>query len=322
MGSVPKVDIIIPVYNDPEGVETTLQSLIKQTYPEDKFQIYVVDNDSTDATPQIVQRFQEEAPNIVNLLYETEIQSSYAARNKGIKESSGDIIAFIDADMVVDEIWLERIVDSIQSRNASVMGCAVEVTSNNIEPSIFELYNMQTGFPIKRFIEQDHFVPTCCLVVRRGVFQDVGLFDDRLISGGDKEFGTRVYEAGYTIHFEPSITMYHPARDSLRAHLAKGYRLGRGKIQQATLYPDRFMTKSNLNPRFYLPSAPNRLRKKCRDYPALTITEKLGLYVILYLRTSLAYMAGRVAESIRPSKELKRPPRHLSDEFTTEVMSE
>lgn len=308
------VSVIIPVYNDADGLHLTLESLVSQTYPVTQHEIIVVDNGSTDQTQSVTLNFSEDFPNIT-LVVEDEIQSSYAARNAGIMESSGEIIAFIDADMVVDETWIEQIVDSVQSCNSSVIGCAVEVISNNDDPNIFEIYNIQTGFPIRRFIEQDHFVPTCCLVVKRDVFHDVGLFDDRLVSGGDKEFGTRVFEAGYTIQYNPSITMYHPARDTLRSHLAKGFRIGRGAIQRSQLYPARLGTKSNLDPRFYLPPLPSRLRKKCCEYESLSLREKLGIYLILYLRSSLSYMLGRLAETIFPSKELDRPPAHLSQKL-------
>ena len=93
--------------------------------------------------------------------------------------------------------------------DADYMDCNVELTLPD-NPSLPVRYDHHTGFPIEAYLTHQQFAPTCCLFVRRSVFNDVGLFDNRLESGGDKEFGNRVDEAGYDLHFAEDVTMYHP----------------------------------------------------------------------------------------------------------------
>jgi hypothetical protein len=121
------------------------------------------------------------------------------------------------------------------------MGCNVELTLPD-DPSLAARYDHHTGFPVEQYLESQRFAPTCCLFVRRAVFEDVGLFDHRLESGGDKEFGNRVHDAGYELHFAADVTMYHPTRNSLRAHVKKELRVGRGLCQLQRYHPDRYGT--------------------------------------------------------------------------------
>ena len=252
----PKISVIIPVYNDPDGIQSTLNSLLAQTII--NYQVVVVDNNSTDRTPDIVQTYEEDHDHIT-LYHEREIQSSYAARNTGIRHTDSDILAFVDSDMTVPEDWLESALETFQTTDADYMGCNVELTPPT-NPPLAARYDYHTGFPIKGYLEHQQFAPTCCLFVRREVFEDVGLFDHRLISGGDKEFGNRVSNAGYTQQFAEDVTMYHPTRNSLDALVSKDLRVGRGLCQLQRCHPDRYGTPG-------IPPRPTGLKRPAQNLP-------------------------------------------------------
>lgn len=233
--SVSYISVILPVYNDPSGLQTTVNSLLGQS-TDLKYHITVVDNNSTDRTPDIVDSYDDDQ---LFLTYETDIQSSYAARNTGIRNTDTEILVFVDADMTVPEDWLESALSTFQNQDADYMGCNVELTLPN-NPTLAARYDHHTGFPVRQYLEHQHFAPTCCLFVRREVFEDVGLFDHRLISGGDKEFGNRVHEANYDVHFAEDVTMYHPTRNTVRELVTKDRRVGRGLCQLQRYHPDRY----------------------------------------------------------------------------------
>lgn len=109
---VPVVSIVIPVYNDSNGIRITLDSLLSQSYPVENREIIVVDNGSTDETRDMIYQFVE-AYDRIHLLVENAVQGSYAARNKGIRNANEEIIAFLDADVPVDHNWLERGVEYV-----------------------------------------------------------------------------------------------------------------------------------------------------------------------------------------------------------------
>ncbi len=259
----PHISIIVPVYNDPDGVDATLSSLSSQTTAH-PHEIAVVDNNSTDRTPDVVRTYQQTHDHI-HLYQETEIQSSYAARNKGIKHTNADLLAFLDADMTVPESWIDDALNMAENTDGNYVGCNVELTLPK-EPSLAAQYDHHTGFPVKQYISQQHFVPTCCLLVSRQVVEDIGPFDHRLVSGGDKEFGNRVYNAGYDLHFAEDVTVYHPTRNSIHDHIKKDLRVGKGLCQLQHHYPDRYGSPG-IPPR---PSGIKRPRRTLSIYNRLT----------------------------------------------------
>jgi glycosyltransferase involved in cell wall biosynthesis len=231
------ISVIIPVYNDPDGIFDTLGALAAQTYARDAYEIIVVDNGSQDHTRDVVRTFEAQHPGLIKLVVEDKQRGSYAARNKGITNSNAEILVFVDADMWMAEDWLSRVAATMESKKIDYLACSVEIRTES--ESLVGQYNTWFGFQVRRYLEQDHFAPTCCLVVRRTVFQKVGLFDARLISGGDRLFGNRVYAARIDQHFAEDITLYHPARETLRSLTKKNVRIGRGNCQLSRRYPNR-----------------------------------------------------------------------------------
>ena len=140
------------------------------------------------------------------------------------------------------------------------MGCNVELTLPE-NPPLPARYDHHTGFPVEGYLESQHFAPTCCLLTRRAVFEDVGLFDHRLESGGDKEFGNRVHDAGHDQAFAEDVTMYHPTRDSIADLAAKDRRVGRGLCQLQRYHPDRYGTPG-------VPPRPSGIKRPDRDLHA------------------------------------------------------
>ena len=247
MDTLPFVSVVIPVYNDPDGIENTLKSITEQSYLNDNHEVIIVDNDSTDDTRRVAERVAERQSN-VRVIVEEEVQGSYAARNRGIDHAEGEILAFLDANMIVEGDWLESAVESIKRRKADYMACDVELYVDGGRETIAGAYNRRTGFPIEQYIERNHFAPTCCLFVRQWVVEEHGPFDARLVSGGDVEFGNRVHDAGIELEYEPTVTAYHPVRSSIRELLQKSFRVGKGSGQLARYYPDRFGHLGIINP--------------------------------------------------------------------------
>ena len=230
--SCPEVSVVIPVYNDPNGIRTTVRSVVEQNCDPENFEILVVDNGSTDRTPETVATLAAEH-DIVTALSEPSIQSSYAARNRGIEAARGEILAFIDADMWVSEDWIETVTNTMRRNDCEYAGCAVEVTTQSAKPTLAAQYNISTGFPVETYLNEGNFAPTGCLVTYSWVFEEVGLFEETMISSGDKEFGQRVHAHGIKQCFLREITVYHPARNSVIDLCAKAYRIGRGSTQLA-----------------------------------------------------------------------------------------
>jgi GT2 family glycosyltransferase len=278
----PSISVIIPVYNDPAGLQDTLQSLVVQEYP-GKFEIIVADNGSTDSTLQVAEKYCSRHEDLINIVVEDNIQSSYAARNRALEITRGSIIAFIDSDMTVEKDWLQKVNRSMEKHNADYLGCRVEIYSES--DSISAMHNKLSGFPMDEYVYKRHFAPTCCLIVRKEIFDYVGIFDSNLISSGDYEFGNRVFNAGYKLYYDPDIVMYHPARTSLKNLLKKSFRVGRGFYQLAVRYPE-LSKEMNRNAASCLSNSDDKswslftFRKESDMWTGLPLWKKAGVYVV------------------------------------------
>ncbi len=280
----PFVSVVIPVYNDPEGIRTTLDAVIDQTYSKARYEVLVVDNGSTDETGDVVEGYAERHPDLVQVVTEDEERSPAAARNSGIAAANGSIFAFIDTDMTVEETWLEHAVTSMESNEWDYMGCNVEIYVEDGKDTLTAKYSRIFGFPIQQSIEEQQFSSSGCLFVRREVFDEVGDFDERLFAGEDQEFGNRVYEAGFGQHFQPAITMYHPARSSPVSLLKNHFRLGRGRAQIQRYHSSRVKKPSVLNPRNYLPPHPLRFYRSVTEVTTLTWRDAFLLFCLAYTK--------------------------------------
>lgn len=278
----PLVSVIIPVYNDPDGLKDTLESLVVQDFPPENFEIIIADNGSTDDTLKVANEFIQKYPKLIRFVIEDKVQSSYAARNKGIKASKAPIIAFIDSDMTVEEDWLSRAIESMKKKKAEYLTCNIQIYHKGKE-SLVTKYNRLTGFTVKRNIDLKKFGLIGCTLVRREVFEDLGYFDARLISGGDMEFGNRVYDSGRKLHFDPDIVMYHPARSSLRSLLKKSFRTGKGLGQLQRYYPKRYGRSFFGNFAAFLPAATWKFKDKINSLDELGIYEKFMFFLINFL---------------------------------------
>ncbi len=280
------VSTVIPVYNDSTGLETTLESVLTHTTgPE----IVVVDNNSSDETPDIAAEYAEAHEN-VSLVFEQDVQSSYAARNTGLEHASGDVICFLDADQRVTEGWLESVLEQMVDREGHYLAPNIELQLPD-DPSPTARYNYVSGFPIEGFLEKHHYAPTSCLFVTRDVLEDVGRFDERLVSGGDLEFGNRVYDAGYDLVYAPDATVIHPTRDSFRSLFERNVRIGRGHCQLQRYYPDRYG-------RVGIPPRPSGIRRDQYD-----ASMNRTLYTAIAVAMTAARGTGYYRECARIARE-------------------
>lgn len=233
------ISVVIPVYNDPEGISRTIDSVLSRTQSSDLDEVIVVDNNSNDATGDVIKEFARDVE-LVKYACENNVQTSYAARNTGVERATGNYIAFLDADVTVSEGWLTAAIDEMNSAGVHYMGCAVEVVDKSDKPTVFSQYNQHSTFMIEDLIEKHGYAPTVCLFVTKELVSDVGQFDENLISTGDVEFGNRVKDGGYELHYTDRVTISHPARASFQSLVKRNIRIGRGHCQLQRNHPSRY----------------------------------------------------------------------------------
>lgn len=105
-----KISVIIPTYNEKEVLEDCIESLGAQTYKD--FEIVVVDDGSTDGTADILRNLKVTLPGFQ--FFEQKHEGPGAARNLGAKHAKGEILVFVDADMIFDKNFLSKLVEPIE----------------------------------------------------------------------------------------------------------------------------------------------------------------------------------------------------------------
>ncbi|MBE9209867.1 glycosyltransferase [Nostoc sp. LEGE 06077] len=209
--SIPFVSVLIPVFNDTERLIICLKALEKQTYPQELYEVVVIDNGSEESIKDAICPFKQ-----VQATCEAR-PGSYAARNKGISIAKGKIIAFTDSDCIPTSDWIEKGVSNLlNTANCGLVAGRIDFFFKNTDRlTPVELYeSIEFPFDQELNVKDKHFGVTANLFTFKHVIDKVGVFDEELKSGGDSQWGKRVFQAGYQQIYADDVCVKHPARNS------------------------------------------------------------------------------------------------------------
>jgi len=213
------ITVIIPTKNRCELIRELLNSLenlrgLTRIQPN----IIVGDNASSDSTPKIVEMRKTSFPTEL-LLLNVSSPGKSAVLNQAIRRSTGEVLAFLDDDVVVDSSWLEEIENFFQSNRAHCVGQGRIRTGlgDAPDPEIRRLLQRYRTIPELEFsndIGDLHSLNGANIAIRRTVFDRVGYFDERLGPGAsgtseDVELAQRIRKANMKIAYMNRAIVYH-----------------------------------------------------------------------------------------------------------------
>jgi glycosyltransferase involved in cell wall biosynthesis len=200
--SDPKVSVIIPVYNCERYLAQAIESVLAQTFQD--FEMFVVDDGSSDHSPEIIQRYVEEYPKKITYLEHPKHSNCgvSASRNLGIQHAVGQYIAFLDSD----DLWLSEklqlqvhVLDTYQ--DVGFTYCPIAVVDEKMNPTK-EMCGTSTygsGVPnevrniFEQLFSQEIVFQFCSTsLIRKHIFREVGLFDEDLGFGEDRVLSTKI----------------------------------------------------------------------------------------------------------------------------------
>jgi glycosyltransferase involved in cell wall biosynthesis len=217
----PFVSVVVPVYNAKSTIKLCIEALLAQDYPRPQMEIIIVDNNSKDNTAQLVSAYPE-----AKLLYETAIQGSYAARNKGI------------SDCVADPAWVTRLVESFADPKILGVGGQFKMAepTNMIEKMLAETSSLQGNYQE----ESGLFLPpifTGNTAYRKQVLDELGGFDSLLFTGGDVDLAWRLqHHHGNCVCYNPAAVTYYHHRTNLKEMKRQSRRYGIGEVYIDAMY--------------------------------------------------------------------------------------
>jgi len=202
MTQLPNVSVIVPVYNAQETVRDCIDSLLDLNYPKENLELIFVNNASTDKTPEILKQYS----NDIRILYEAK-KGPAAARNKGILNANGEVVAFTDSDCIVDQDWLLNLIPALQDPLVGIVGGTI--------------LSKRPHNAIERFGEHIHdhnkaineYKPPYAITMnwtsRLCVLKEMDLFDESFIRCEDVDLSYRIVQSGYILAFQPQAIVRH-----------------------------------------------------------------------------------------------------------------
>ena len=227
----PFISIVIPTRNEQKTLKDCLDSLTRLNYPKARREILVVDGMSTDNTRKIAGLYD-------TILVENPKRSHRSGVNLGFEKARGDIIAFTDADCIVDENWLQNSLKYFNRRVAGVSG-PIQIPS---QPSTFQqavafLFSLAVRVAKSSHKETQQAAqdvedfPTCNAIYRKIALKVVMPLDEELYGGSDLELNYRLRQAGYRLLATPDVRVQHCKRDTPKRFWIQMYRYAIARLQ-------------------------------------------------------------------------------------------
>ena len=247
------VSIIIPSYNSESTIAECLDALLAQDF-QGEYEITLVDS-SNDNTPNIVTAKYPK----VKLIHLPNKTDPGTARNLGIAEAKGDLIAFIDSDCIAAPDWLENIVAAHTSSPYNIIGGVVKNGNDkrNLVAWAGYIAEFREFIPGQPRREVSH-IPTCNLSYKKRVFYDFGLFEGEYYPQEDLVYNFKLSQQGEKILLEPKIQVFHNHRTKLKDFLLHQKRIGTvtSKVLKIVPLSGSFIARNPFLAFFLLPFLP------------------------------------------------------------------
>ncbi|MCL1976413.1 MAG: mycofactocin biosynthesis glycosyltransferase MftF [Firmicutes bacterium] len=231
IATLPMVSVVIPVKNRAQDLKQCLSSLYELNWPPNKLQIIVVDDNSSDETPQIVQ---ETSAILIKKNY---CEGPAAARNLGVQKSSGDIIAFIDSDCLADSNWLNDLIPWFSFSAVGALGGLVEgyyqQTPLDKYESACSSLSLGQRFLFEKTLSGAFYVPGCNMLIRKKLFLQLGGFNPQMYVGEDVDLCWRLRRQGCALIYVPQGKIWHKHRTAAYNMLQRKFTYG---TSEAALY--------------------------------------------------------------------------------------
>jgi glycosyltransferase involved in cell wall biosynthesis len=221
--------VIIPTYNRPQQLATCLESLTQLNYPQNQFEVIVMDDGSRQPLDSVVAPFQQRLN--LHLMRQTNAGPA-AARNHAAQLAQGKYLAFTDDDCRPAPDWLRTLESCFARAPDHIIGGRTvnalprnpySATSQNIISMGYDHYNA--------IRHQARFFASNNMVVPAELFRQLGGFDESFKTSEDRELCDRWIHHGYRMTYAPEVVIYHAHPMSLKSFWKQHFSYGRGAFR-------------------------------------------------------------------------------------------
>jgi cellulose synthase/poly-beta-1,6-N-acetylglucosamine synthase-like glycosyltransferase len=241
------ISVIIPAYNAASTIRDTIEALLNQNYPKNKYEIIVVDDGSEDNTVKIVKSYKR-----VRLIQQKH-KGPAATRNLGAKKAKGSILLFTDSDCIPSRNWIRNMIESF--KDSEIVGVSGTYKTLNKESIVarFIGYEIARNHEVMKKQKYIDFIGSYSAAYRKDIFLKFGGFDESfpIASGEDPELSFRISKAGYKMFFQPKAYVYHRHPDSLKKFLKQQFWRGYWRVLLYKKHTDKMFRHAYTPLRLY-----------------------------------------------------------------------
>lgn len=288
--------VVIPAFNEAQRLGDCLSSLVRQAGNRQEIEIIVVDDGSTDNTPDLVRRFPG-----VRLIRQVR-QGPATARNRGAREARGEIVLFTDGDCIPLGNWLEEMLAPFHADPDLIGIKGVYITRQRALTARFvqlEYENKYDKLARQHYID---FIDTYSAGYRRGAFLEAGGFDQEfpVACAEDVELSYRLANSGCKLGFNPRAKVIHRHPDNLRDYLKKKFKFAYWRMLCLKKNPNKILADSH---------TPQSMKVQLLLFPALVgsllftvispMVSKISLTIfVLALLTTVPFIKKAVYKDV------------------------
>jgi glycosyltransferase involved in cell wall biosynthesis len=252
----PKVSIVVPCYNEQSTILLMLKALRSQTFPRAEMEVVIADGMSTDGTRAAITTFQENFPDLAVRVVDNVNRSIPSGLNRAIEAARGEIIIRFDGHSQPYPDYVANCLIAHEAGRGDNVGGVWEIrpgadTWMARSIAVAAAHPLGVGDALYRHAKHAAQVDTVPFgSFRRSLIEQVGFFDESLLTNEDYEFNARVRKAGGKIWLDPSIRSVYFARSTLRELIRQYWRYGFWKWRMLRRYPDTLRWRQALPPLF------------------------------------------------------------------------
>ncbi len=187
--------IIIPVYDDLAELKGLIPKILRQSFNLNEVEIIVVENGNTKSVEEYCSSIQE----VIYISESQHLGSPYSCRNRGIEKAKGKYLIFLDSTCHPIPTWLSAIHKRIDNSDAEMIAGNVSFRFRKEEPTIAELIDSKINIKMEESVKLKGVAKTANLIVKAEIFEEVGLFDEGVRSGGDIDWTKKAVESGFKL---------------------------------------------------------------------------------------------------------------------------
>lgn len=233
------LSVIVPARNESNVILQTLPSLLSQEFPEEKYEVILVDGCSTDGTEKIAREILERSSICFRILRNEKMEPA-SSFNLGLVYARGKYIARCDAHTIYERDFLKNAVRILEEKNAHFVGGHQIPLSRGIRAkaiSFFLKSTFGTGGGSFRKIDREGWADTAYMgVYRKEVFEHLGGLDEELYGSEDDTFHYLMREKGFGIYLSSHLKCYYVVPGRIFDNVKRFYRYGRGKARALIKY--------------------------------------------------------------------------------------